>query len=470
MVSVEARPARRLFSRRADGTGPDADNLLSYTDQALFLALRATGQESIIQATWIYEHPVNYDGLRHLHENFGYGVAGRRIERSPLPFGRHRWVASPGAPVDIEIAAPRDRSELTDWADERAQLPVDPEYGPGWRIGVLPMTDGSTAVTVTGSHALGDGVAAIMRVVQATMGIRPDLGYPPPNSRTRGRAIRADLRQAVRDLPETRKALAALLKLVAGRRKEAGVKAPKALTALPASQAQQNVMLPAVFVTLDVAEWDTTAARLGGNGHSLLAGFAARVAERAGRVNPDDGTVTVLIPISERESFDDSRANAVVMGTARIDPAGISDDLTAARNAMRDSVQKARQEPDQVAAITPLVPWVPKRAMRGMADAALGFTSDQPVFCSNVGDLPAEMLRVDGTEAEYMFIRGIDRRVTRETLEKRSGLLTVMSGRVSGRVLMSVVGYQPGQENTKAALREIVRRTMSEFGLDGRIE
>lgn len=473
-MSVEARPTRRLFGRRgAGGGGRSADesaNLLSYPDQGLFLALRATDQESIIQSTWIYEHPLDYEGLQRFHDNFGYGVAGRLIEPSPLPFGRHRWVAAPGAPVDIEMCAPRDRHELTDWLDERAQLPMDPQWGPGWRIGVLPMTDGSTAVTLTGSHALGDGIAASTRVVQAVLGIRTDLGYPPPGSRTRARAMWADLRQAARDLPQTAAALKELVKLTARRRKEPRGPRQPVRTAIPAGELKRNVMLPAVFATLDVGEWDATAERLGGNGHSLLAGFAARVAEKLGRVSPDEGMVTLLIPISERESFDDDRANAVSMANARVDPALVARDLTAARSAMRDSVAKARSDPDQLAGLMPLIPWVPKRAMRGIADAAFGFSADVPVFCSNVGDLPAEMLRADGTEAEYMFIRGIDRRVTREALEKRSGLLTVMAGRVGGRVLMSVVAYQPGWANTRLALREIVVSALADFGLTGRIE
>jgi len=458
-----------LFGRRTAGAG-DSANLLSYPDQGLFLALRTTDQESIIQATWIYEHPVSYDGLQRFHENFGYGIAGRLIEPSPLPFGRHRWVSSPGAPLDIEMCPARERQELTDWLDERAQLPVDPQWGPGWRIGVLPMTDGSTAVTLTGSHALGDGIAASTRVVQAVLGMRSDLGYPPPRSRTRTQTVLADLRQAARDLPDTARALAALAKLVAGRRKESRPTGSAAPEALPAGELKRNVMLPAVFATLDVADWDATAERLGGNGHSLLAGFAAKVAEKLGRISPEDGAVTLLIPISERESFDDDRANAVSMANTRIDPREVSRDLSAARAAMRDSVQKARAEPDQLAGIMPLIPWVPRRAMRGIADAAFGFSAEVPVFCSNVGDLPAEMLRADGTEAEYMFIRGIDRRVTREALEKRSGLLTVMAGRVGGRVLMSVVAYQPGWNNTRAGLREVVVSALAEFGLNARIE
>ena len=467
-MSVEVRPRRRLFGRRSDGV--ESANLLSYPDQGLFLALRATDQESIIQATWIYEHPVDYEGLRRFHENFGYGIAGRLIEPSPLPFGRHRWVASPGAPLDLEMCPPRERHELIDWLDERTQLPVDPEWGPGWRIGVLPMTDGSTAITLTGSHALGDGIAASTQVVKAVLGMRPDLGYPPPRSRTRTRAVLTDLRQAVRDLPETARSAAAVMKLVTGGRKEAKAAHVPAPIAIPAGEMKRNVVLPAVFATLDVGEWDATAERLGGNGHSLLAGFAAKVAEKLGRVSPDDGTVTLLIPISERESFDDDRANAVSMANAKVDPAEVARDLSAARTAMRDSVQKARDDPDQLAGIRALIPWVPKRAMRPIADAAFGFSADIPVFCSNVGDLPAEMLRADGTEAEYMFIRGMDRRVTREALEKRSGLLTVMAGRVGGRVLMSVVAYQPGWANTRVALREVVVSALAEFGLNARIE
>src|ERR1700754_828997 len=135
------------------------DNRLSFTDQLLFLGQRATGQELVMQAVWIYEHPVDLDGLRRFHHNFGYGLFGRRIERSPLPFGRHRWVSALGPQSELDIAeSPRPRSELSDWADERAQLPIDPEGGSAWHVGVQPMTDGSAAVSLVLSHCLSDGL------------------------------------------------------------------------------------------------------------------------------------------------------------------------------------------------------------------------------------------------------------------------------------------------------------------------
>ena len=470
-MSIEIQPAAASSSNSGPASPADESNLLSYADQGLFLTLRAMDQESIIQATWIYEHPLDEAGLQRFHQNFGYGVAGRSIERSALPFGRHRWVASPGAPTDIEFCSPRPRSEFSAWLDERAQLPVDPEWGPGWRIGVLPMTDGSTAVCMTGSHALGDGIAASMQVFQAVVGMRTDLGYPPPKSRTRARAALADLRQAVRDVPDAWRALVALARFLYRDRAHGRTKAPamRQLSAIPAEELQRNVVLPGVFVTIDAAEWDGVAVRLGGNGHSLLAGLGAKIAQRIGRLG-DDGDVTLLIPISQRTSMDDGRANAVVMATAKVDPAGIESDLSAARAAMRSAVDKARTEPDLLADVMALVPWVPRRAMRAMADATFGFTADRPVFCSNVGDLPAEIMRADGTDAEYIFIRGIDRRVTREALERRSGLLTVMSGRAAGKVILSVVGFQPGQLNTAAWLRNVVVAVLADFGLNGRVE
>ena len=80
------------------------DNTLAYIDQASFLGLRALGRGPLIQFTWVYDRPVDIDGLRRFHRNLGHGLLGRLVERSPLPFGRHRWVASTG-PVDLDIAA-----------------------------------------------------------------------------------------------------------------------------------------------------------------------------------------------------------------------------------------------------------------------------------------------------------------------------------------------------------------------------
>lgn len=80
------------------------DNTIDLMDQAAFLELRATGQATLIQFTWIYERAVDLGGLRRFHHYLARGLLGRRIECSPLPFARDRWVVC-HQPSTLDIAA-----------------------------------------------------------------------------------------------------------------------------------------------------------------------------------------------------------------------------------------------------------------------------------------------------------------------------------------------------------------------------
>jgi hypothetical protein len=84
-----------------------------------------------------------------------------------------------------------------------------------------------------------------------------------------------------------------------------------------------------------------------------------------------------------------------------------------------------------------------------------------------VGDLPVDVACPGGTPAQQVMLRGIDQRITRRVLEERNGLLTVVAGRLDGKVTITVVGYQPGVENTKKALRERLAAVLDEFELTG---
>lgn len=465
MLSTQIRPARArsLRSFRADATKVEErpDDRLSYLDQALFLGLRATGQAAVMQCVWVYEHAVDFEGLRRFHRNFGYGLAGRRIEPSPLPFGRHRWVSSLGPPSSIDIEEnPRPRAELSDWIDERAQLPVDPEWGPAWHMGVLPMTDGSTAISLVGSHCIGDGGGALLTVFNAVTGNTPDFGYPMPGARTRVRGIAADARQTLRDAPEIGRTLVAAAKLAYRRRKDFA-RSDKSADAFTGRD--EHVVVPSVSLFVDGDEWDARAAALGGNSYSLLAGFAATLSERIGRHQPGDGCVPFIIPINDR-SLEDTRANAVKLANARIDPRGITTDLSAARATIKQALKTMREEPDETLALLPLTPFIPKRAVKSTADVAFGF-SDLPVSCSNLGDLPPDIGRIDGTDAEYVMLRGVDRFIPRSVLEQRRGLLTVIGARIGDKMSIAVIGYQPGATNTKPHLRELTTAALADFGL-----
>lgn len=449
-------------------SGYIVENRLEFFDQAMFLGLRATGQEAAIQCVWIYERPVDYDGLRRFFRAIGYGLCGRRIERSPLPFGRHRWVSAPGPQSALDISEPRARADLGGWVDERAAMPLDPEYGPGWHMGVLPMTDGSTAISLVGSHCLGDGGAGILTILNAVYGNKTDLGYPRPGSRTRWRAIGADLLDTMRGTPEVVRSVRAAVKLARERRGDAArsdAGLPRVLTG-----AHDRVYMPAVTVYINQQDWDLRAKTLGGNGYSLVAGFAAKLAQSMGRVRATDGLVTLNIPQNDRTLDRDTRANAVRLVNVAIDPTKVTTDLAEARAAIKQGITTARDVPDETLQLLPLTPFIPKRAVRKMADMTFGFAADLPVSCSNLGDVPAAVAMADGTEADRVYLRGVDRYTTRQAIEQRRGLLTVVACRIGPTISLSVVGYQPGAENATPWLRELVGNTLADFELSGVIE
>ncbi|WP_231992205.1 hypothetical protein [Mycobacterium sp. ACS4331] len=448
------------------------DNRLVYLDQAMFDAMRAGNRSQLMQCLWIYEHPVDFEALARFHDNLGYGLGGRLIQRSVLPFGRHRWVSAlgPASDLDIETSA-RPREEFSDWADEQAARPIDPEFGPCWRLSVLPMTDGSTGLSLVASHAVGDGVAGLVTIFAAIKGERPDLGYPARRGTTRRarlRSAREDARATLRDLPEVRRTLATAIKLTLRRRHDIARTAPARRAQIVG--ADRVVSVPAVSVFVDIDEWDARAASLGGNTYSLLAGVAARLGARMGRTvtTGDDGAkVNLLLALSDR-SFDDYRANAMSIGSVGVDPDAVTTDLTAARAAIRSALQARKDTPDESLQFLPLIPFVPQRAMKRLSDVFVG-AADLPVSCSNMGDLEPTVGRPDGSDAEYMVMRGIDQNVIERDIVAAGGHLVLVSGRLGGKVSISVVGYQPGAQNTKAWLTDLVHQTLAEYDLTGQM-
>lgn len=444
--------------------GPD--NVVPYPDQALFLALRGAGQAAVMQAMWIYEHPIDMDGIARFHRNLYGGLLARRIEPSPLPFGRHRWVAAPRQEANYEVAdQPRPREELFDWADEQVDLPLDPEWGPAWRIGVQRFTDGSAAMSLVISHCVADGAGSVLACLEAINGHARELGYYPPDSRPRSRAIREDLRQLRRDLPEIRRTIAHAAKVALRRRRDFTRPAPAPVPAGGGELAH----VPSASVFIDLTQWDARAEELGGNSFSLAAGFAGKMAQNLKRTRASDGAVTLMIPVNEREDLEDTGGNVVSIANVSFDPSSVTEDLSGPRNAIREGLRKARNEPDEMVEMLPLIPFLPKSGIARMADVAFGFSTDLPVSCSNLGELPADLMRVDGSAAEYLCFRGVDRKVSRETLDRRGGILTVTAGRFPGKAVLTVISYQPGQQNTQQGLREVIAQTLAQFGLTGTV-
>jgi hypothetical protein len=436
-------------------------NVLDLADQALFLGERATGTTSLVQCVWVYDRPVDIDGLKRFHAHLGRGRLARRIERSPLPFGRHRWV-SPGDQPGLEIVAtPRPREEFDDWCNEQAGTRPDAEHGPGWRVAVLPFTDGGAAVSLVITHCVSDGVGLCEAVADAASGRDAAQRWPAAASRRRWRALREDARQTARDTPDIGRAVVAAARLARAGRPGGGAVAPSSAKR-PAQLAgpDRSITLPAATLFIDADEWDARAHALGGSSNALLAGMAARLAQRIGRVAAD-GSVNVGMPVSERTPGD-TRANAVTNVDITIEPERAID-LREIRAAIKRALVRHQDVPDERWALLPLIPLIPKRLFRRLISVATG--SATAVVSSNLGALDPAANRPDGSDADYFAMKSLYPGVTSATMQRTNGVLALLSGRAHGQVFISVLAYEPGGDNSDDGLSQHISNTLSDFSL-----
>ncbi len=173
-----------------------------------------------------------------------------------------------------------------------------------------------------------------------------------------------------------------------------------------------------------------------------------------GRRRAGDGAVTVQLVMSDRTEGD-TRAVAVSFARVSVDPTRVTTDLRDARAAIKQALKTLRETPDESLQLASLTPFTPKRTWKRLVDAALA-DPDRPVVCSNLGDVGSVVSRLDGTHCDYAFARGTRQHVTRQWLERIGGQMQLLSFRTPARkIVIHVLAYQPGAENTKPALREL---------------
>lgn len=438
--------------------GTTMGNVLDPFDQLTFDAERATGVTSIPHPFWVYNRPVDLDGLREFNHHLRQGLLSRRIEPSPLPFGRHRWISADGPPEIEIVATPRPRAELDAWLEEQAARPIDAVHGPGWHLATLPFTDGGAAVSLTASHCLADGIGLLEAMADAADG-RDARSSWPAESRRRWRRLREDARQTVRDMPDFGRGAAAAIRLARRVRRESAVttQANRPLR-LPAV-AEECLTPPTATAFIDATAWQDRAAALGGTSNTLLAGLSTRLGQRIGRVTAD-GSVLMKMPVNERVAGD-TRANAVSNITVPIDPAPAATDLRGIRAAIKQALVRhgeSRDDERAVLSLVPLLGLLPKRFARVV---------DNTVVVSNLGEVNPRVTSPDGTRADIWASRLSYRGVTEALMDSLGGVLYVLSGTALGRVFVSVSGYQPGYANSNEALRQDLLAVLADFDLAG---
>lgn len=432
---------------------------LALLDQAAFLRLRATGQGSVCQCTWVYDRDVDVDELCSFNRNLGAGLLGRRIERSSLPFGRHRWVVDGRSP-DIDVAEGRPRTEIGTWIAQRAQLAVDPEWGPSFHLGVLPLYDGGTAVTLVASHCVVDGLGLATAIADAVKGESRDFGYRRAHSRRWSRTVAEDLADTLLTLPAAVRALFATLLILLRLSRDTPARA--AVPPLAVGD-DAEAELPCVTLQTDAAAWDARARELRGSSNTLFVAFAARLAHRMGRVHADGRTVTTVLPVSER-SADDHRANALTSITVDVDSEMVMDDMRSVRADVKSRLASLGHQPNEMLAGLPLIPFTPRWLVRHTEGIAMA-TGQLPVGCSNLGNLDTVVGRIDGRDATEVSMRLAEQGITRHRIERAHGQLFCGTGTLNGSRFLTVVVYQCGAENTAASTRELARGALADLHL-----
>lgn len=430
-------------------------NVLDPRDQASFDVWRATGANSLAQVIWVYNRPIDIDGVRKFHDNLQRGRLSRCIERSPLPFGRHRWV-SPDRSPEIEIvASARPREEFDVWLNEQVLTPLDFEHGPGWHLAVLPFTDGGAGVSLVISHCVTDGLGLCLALADAAIGRDDPISWPAAGSRRRWKALRDDARQTARDIPAIGRAVATAAR--SARRSRGGGGSADGMPPLPAG-ADERITFPTATIFVDPDEWDARARSLGGTSNALLAALAARLAQRLGRVAAN-GSVALRMPVNERVAGD-TRANATGGIDITVDPAPATTDLREIRAAIKQALIRHRELHDEERAVLPIVPLVPKRLLMRTVRMAL-------TGASSLGVLDPAAGRADGTEADYCAAKLLYSGVTKATMHRHGGLLALVSGRVLGQLFVSAIAYQPGRPNSNDGLRQDFASALNDFSLTG---
>jgi hypothetical protein len=437
-------------------------NVLDLFDQTVFLGERATGATNLLQCVWTYNRAIDIDGLRQFHQHLQRGRLSRRVERSPLPFGRHRWVSSSGQ-SDLEIVAtPRPREEFDAWLGEQANTALDAEHGPGWHLAMLPFTDGGAGISLVISHCLTDGVGLCEALADAATGRHNPISWPAAGSRRWWQAVGEDTRQFAADIPAIGRAVVAAARFARRHRGDAGsTAAPVSQPPALSGRTDERIDLPTATIFVDADEWDARAESLRGTSNTLLAGFAARLAQRVGRIAAD-GSVALTLPVNERTPGD-TRANAITNVDFTVDPAPATTDLSEIRAATKHALIRSQDETNErfdLLHLAPLLPqWLVRRCVGVSANGANGVVS------SNLGAVNPAVHRPDGTTAEHFVMKPLGPGVTKATMHRLGGLLVLLSGRTQGRVFVSVLAYQPGRSNSNDGLQQDLSSTLSDFSL-----
>jgi hypothetical protein len=434
------------------------DNFLCYTDQGSFLGLRALGRGPVAPFTWLLAQQPDEAAVIQFNARLAQGLFARLLQRSPLPWGRHRWVRNMTLPPVMWLSHQHHGKHFHHLRMQMLDLDVDPETGPGWRLVVQPLEGGGCALSVLVSHTVADGQGIVQTIADAVAGRHLDFGYQPASWRWSPLRLLRDGTESLRELPGVGRALMALMQ----RQRSATPTSVHTSTGRQRGEhgaSGQAVDVPFVPLVITADIFEARALELCVGVNTLSAALAVRLAHRMARVDAS-GRVKLVLPVSDRQPGDD-RGNALRAVTLLVEPETCLANPRLLQRQVRSRLTELRRHGDELSPLLPLLPYVPLWLARHLERMALG--SGLPVGFSLLGALPSELESPFG-EASFLHISILERYTTAE-LDRLGGLLFVVCFRIGGRFFFTVSGYAPGRITVRSELTPLVQDALVDLGL-----
>lgn len=402
-------------------------NRLSVVDEMFLHRHKGTGLPSVMQGLWRTDETVDATLLLSLHDVLSEGPLGRRVVRPRVPGARPRFEPNTHVHPLRYPATPIPDDELLAWADEHANVDVDPELGPGWAVAATRLTSGGTALSIVCSHVLTDA-RGFVRAVADALADRPR--RPDPGRRS-------DLRDAMQ----------LFRKVGSGLRR---VKYTPRTEKPPAPQTVHSRPRTAL-VDVDAAQWKAVAAAEDGSPNALLLAVSAGVARRARIPFP----VRISVPVDDRK--EGTVSNGVSMVGITVDD---GDTLASIRARAAHAYSQPREGAphNMPAEILQLLPdRIAARVTRG--------AGERDLLCSNIGVVPRELTTLGPYRTTGIAMRamhpGLDTRPARTTTR-----LSVYACHTDERYTLAFVALDEERFPDTATLRTYVRAELAGRGLE----
>lgn len=453
---------------------PVTSNRLTYDDDLFLRTRRVLGVAVVNQTVWRIPAPLDPDALRALHRALAEGPLQRVVRPGRLPGARARWSASTRLPDLLIGSAPVPEPAVLAWAEQQAQVSLDPETGPTWALSAAQTTSGGTVLSFVTSHVVADGGMHVGAFEAAVAGAAARGAFAggyaegaPSSSGRRlpkeGERIRTGLVADLRDATSQARAAVGGLRKMARQGAVPPIMAQQSADRPRPAPRPDDAELahpPIVVVDTDASTWHRAAHAAGGTANSLLIAVCTEILLAAGAATAGM-PVRVSLPVSLREPGD-LRSNATSGVSIAVDTtvtpaperAGVIADMTQIRSRAKAefAALTSGTRVDTLGPLKPLMQMVPD----AVAKMAARDGTAPLCLASNLGRLPAAFAAPMGTPASSVLMRGVTQGLTRGRLRQMRGGLDSWWSEHNGIATLAVLGLDDARLGTPAQVRAAV--------------